>query len=369
VQLLCLGDIAITDKSLLPWGLPGNIRPGKETKVLFNWELPISDRVNPVPRSSGPRLVAHPDSWRVIQQWAPGFAALANNHILDGGEAGLANTLEILNKAGFTTVGAGQSHEEIRKPLLWETTEGRLAILNWVFPETHPDWLSIPGPCCWPGLDQAREAIQEMKRLADWVIVVAHWSDEHFSYPRPADRTVALELARMGLDVIVGHHPHVVRGMETMNFSTVFYSLGNFYFSDIPDGSGGYKNREAPRNREGLGVQISFQRGQNPSCRILSFWRIGKEVILDPHGRAARRMESASRPLRIFQNSRYVEWHSARYARFAKWGYRWHFRLWQLGRRGLIRRALRFLRPQPLILKEFPGKRIGLKERGDDVHH
>jgi poly-gamma-glutamate capsule biosynthesis protein CapA/YwtB (metallophosphatase superfamily) len=259
MQLLCLGDIAITEKDMPPWEPSGNLHPGVETKALFNWELPISDRINPVPRSSGPRLLADPESWRGIEKWAPGIAALANNHILYTGEGGLVKTLEILNRAGFTTVGAGQNHEEIRKPLLWETAEGRLAILNWVFPETHPDWLSIPGPCCWPGLDRAREEIRELKSVSDWLMVVAHWSDEHFPFPRPADRTIALELAQLDVDVIVGHHPHVARGMEWIGDCPVFYSIGNFYFANFSNHHAGWTGKQAPRNPEGLGVEISFQ--------------------------------------------------------------------------------------------------------------
>ena len=102
-----------------------------------------------MPRGSGPGLLAHPSSTRVISNWAPGFATLATNHILDGGERGLENTIESLIQTGFKTVGAGKTLKEITKALFWETAEGQLAIVNWVFPETHPDWMSVPGPICW----------------------------------------------------------------------------------------------------------------------------------------------------------------------------------------------------------------------------
>jgi hypothetical protein len=341
MKLLCLGDIAITEKDMPLWDPPGDLHPGEDTKVLFNWELPIGERINPVPRSSGPRLVAHPDSWRATQKWAPGIAALANNHILDAGEEGLAKTLELLNQAGFHTVGAGRTRDEITRPLFWETAEGRVAILNWVFPETHPDWLSMPGPNCWPGLDRAREEIRELKKVTDWVMVVAHWSDELFSYPRPADRNIALELARMGVDVIVGHHPHVVRGMEIIDSCPVFYAIGNFYFSDIKDSNGGWMVRQAPRNREGIGILVRFQSRKRPECRPLSFWQKRNQALIDPLGRATRRMNRVSTPLQRFLGSKYERWYSAQRLKFEKWGYRWHFRLWELGRRGMLQYALR----------------------------
>jgi hypothetical protein len=342
MQLLCIGDVALADESLARevWGTPQGMAPGDGARILLNWELPIGDTINPIPRSSGPRILAHPDSPRVLQRWSPGFAALATNHILDAGEGGLANTIASLNGAGFTTVGAGRTREEITRPLLWETAEGRLAVVNWVFPETHPDWMSVPGPNCWPGLKRAKRTIQALKRQADWVLTVVHWSDENFSYPRPEDRTVARELAQMGADLVVGHHPHVVRGMEIIGSCPVFYSIGNFYWSDFSDRCDSWILQQSPRNREGLGVQVSFERGRRPEYQTVSFWQTRRRVVLDPIRRAGRRMEWISRPLKWSPPSAYDEWYAAKRARFDRWGARWHFGFRRLGIRGLIRYVL-----------------------------
>jgi hypothetical protein len=345
MQLLCIGDVAIADESLSPddWLPPEGLSPDDDARILFNWELPIGERVNTRPRSSGPRLLAGPDSLQAIRGWSPGFATLATNHILDAGEEGLATTIELLNQTGFTTLGAGRSREEIAKPPLWETSEGRLAIVNWVFPETHPDWMAVPGPNCWPGLEGARRTIQELKLKADWVLVVVHWSDELFPYPRPDDRAVARELATVGADLVVGHHPHVVRGMETIGQCPVFYSIGNFYFSDIGDGNGGWIARAAPRNREGLGIRVSFRRGERPAYEVVSFWQTGRRVIGDPGRRAARRMERVSPLLQRLQGADYDAWYGSRHARFDWWDYRWHFGIWQLGPRGVALYPLRMI--------------------------
>ena len=105
---------------------------------------------------------------------------------------------------------------KLRKPLIWETKEGKLAIVNWIFPETNPDWMAIPGPNCFPGVNQAKQVICDLKQDNDWVMVLAHWSDELFPYPRLEDRIIAQEFAHTGLDIFVGHHPHVVRGFEVL---------------------------------------------------------------------------------------------------------------------------------------------------------
>ena len=252
-------------------------------------------------------------------------------------------TICALRQAGFQTVGAGLSADEIEQPLIWRTEEGCLAIINWVFPETHPEWLSIPGPNCWPGAEVAKNIIKDLKEQADWVMVFAHWSDELFSYPRPEDRLIARELADMGTDIVVGHHPHVIRGMETIDRCPVFYSIGNYYFSNICDVSTGLIERQATRNRESLGVLISFQQGMKPDIEFVSFWNGKRKVTEDPFHRAERRLEAVSRPLSQFGISSYSRWYSSQRAHFDRIGYRLHFRIRQLGMIGIIKYLFRKL--------------------------
>jgi hypothetical protein len=343
MRLLCLGDVALADAFLLDkeWDVPGGVDPARDDRILVNWELPMGERRNPQPRTSGERLLALPGAQRVVRKWAPGFAAMATNHILDGGVDGLSGTLRDLESAGFTTLGAGLTREAIEKPLLWQADEGRLAVVNWVFRETNPDWLAVPGPNCWPGMDAACQTIQSLKQQADWVLVFLHWSDEIFPYPHLEDRQVARGLLEAGADLIVGHHPHVVRGMETFSGKPVFYSLGNFYFSDIPDGRGGWINRSAPRNREALGVLVTLRRGESPVCQPLSFWQAGGQTQPDPKRRAERRLAQMSVPLRQFQDQAYARWYDQARPRFNRWDYRVHFRLWQVSFGELARRVLR----------------------------
>lgn len=342
MQLLCLGDVALANKPLAPttWAPPGDFTPGPDARVIFNWEFPIGDTINSGPRVSGMRFLAYPDSIRMVENWAPGIATIANNHILDAGEKGLAHTINSLQQAGFETVGAGLTAEEIVRPLCWETSEGRLAIVNWVFAETHPDWMAVPGPNCWPGFTEARHVIQTLRCSSDWVLVVVHWSDELFPYPLPQDRETAGELANMGADIVIGHHPHVVRGMEVLGGCPVFYSIGNFYFAEKRNSEGNWILQEAPRNREGLGVRFTFLRGQDPQYVLLSFWNDKLEAVPDLAHRASRRMQSASLPLRKHHGAPYIYWYKTQRARFDRWDSRWHFGLLKRGIFGTLRRIV-----------------------------
>jgi poly-gamma-glutamate capsule biosynthesis protein CapA/YwtB (metallophosphatase superfamily) len=167
--------------------------------------------------------------------------------------------------------------------------------------------------------------------------VVVHWSDELFSFPRPADREIARALAGMGADIVIGHHPHVVRGMEVIGNCPVFYSLGNFYFAETSSAAG-ERVREAPRNREGLGVKLIFQKGQAPQYELLSFWNNDHEARQDRFQRASRRLISTSRPLQKYRGDAYLAWYKKQRAYFDKWTIRWHFSLMQRGVIGTLQK-------------------------------
>jgi len=342
MQLLCLGDVALAAESLTPtgWMPPAGFIPALDRRIMINWEFPIGETLNAHPRVSGVRHMAPPGSASMIQGWGPGIATLANNHILDAGEKGLASTLSELHQINFETLGAGLIASEIARPLFWETTEGRLAIVNWVFAETHPDWMAIPGPNCWPGVTEAGETIRQLKNTSDWVLVVVHWSDELFPYPTPEDREIARQLADIGADIVVGHHPHVVRGMEVTHTCPVFYSIGNFYFSEKRNSHGDWISQQAPRNREAHGVRLSFRHGNKPEYEVLSFWNNKREAVPDLALRATRRMKRVSKPLRRFQDANYENWYNKERARFNKWDSLWHFGLRRRGVIGTMRRMV-----------------------------
>jgi hypothetical protein len=342
MKLFCIGDIALVDKINLSstlWPPITQVEDQENSRVLFNWETPIAETVIPEPRKcGGPRLVSFPGSVDVIQSWAPGFAALATNHILDADGTGLRDTIRSLDQKGFKTVGAGANQIESSKPLVWETEEGKLTIINWVFPETNPDWMVTPGPNCWPGLEEAKRLITNLKKQSDWVMLFAHWSDELFPYPRPEDRMIAKELANTGLDLLIAHHPHVVRGMEVIGSCPVFYSLGNFYFSPFVHSSQKKVISPAPKNREGLGVIVTFSKKSKPACQPVSFWQTGNHVINDPQNRAVIQMKRTSKPLDHSQNDIYAKWYDKQRTLFEKYWAKWEFGVRQLGFIGTVRR-------------------------------
>lgn len=134
---------------------------------------------------------------------------LANNHALDYGQAGKRDTEAALTDAGIAWCD--------------DTT---LAVLD-------KDGVRIGFTGSAMGIDEARYASQvaTLRELGCTAIVhVMHAGQEYVSQPTGTQRRIATVAARAGAALVVGHHPHVVQGVEQLDNTTVAYSLGNCVF-------------------------------------------------------------------------------------------------------------------------------------------
>lgn len=77
-------------------------------------------------------------------------------------------------------------------------------------------------------VDAAVGAVRRAARRADTVVVAVHWGDELVACPDGDQLGLATRLARAGADVVAGHHPHVLQGVDRVGGALVAYSLGNF---------------------------------------------------------------------------------------------------------------------------------------------
>jgi poly-gamma-glutamate capsule biosynthesis protein CapA/YwtB (metallophosphatase superfamily) len=291
------------DQSLQPaWAFPGDFNSGPGARLLLNWEITDDSRTHLA---------------RLIQKWSPGIAALANSQNLDVCREELATGVESLHQSGFKTLGAGMTPEEASRPLLWETAEGGITILNWVFAK-GPANAEASGANLWPGLMNAGEIIRNVKRTSDWVLVVIHWNGESFPHPHPEQRDIARQLAGFGADAVIGQHPYGVRGMEFMESCPVFYGLGTFFStmesSDI-DAEG---SDRTTRRRDSLGVRFNFQHGKPLEYELLSFWNNYRAAQRDHAERAFRRMNSMSLFLHDRKGEAYLDWYEKERIRMEK---------------------------------------------------
>lgn len=151
---------------------------------------------------------------------------IANNHVLDLGEEGFKNTLDILNKNGLNFIGANND-KSISNHLILERNGIKLGFLGYTIGRFKvSEGISINK------LKEKRiiEDIEAIKDKCDFVIVSLHWGTENVFYPSPKQIGLAHNLIDQGATLILGHHPHVVQGIEEYKKGLIAYSLGNFQF-------------------------------------------------------------------------------------------------------------------------------------------
>ena len=175
------------------------------------------------------------------------IVSFANNHVMDQGWAGFAETREHLRDAGLLFAGTGDTAQTGWQPVITEANGikvGWLGMTRWLNGNRNPDKDELPHVNFFPypgesggapGMDEAGviEAVKAARAQCDLLVVSIHWGVEYATAPRPEDVDVAHKMLDAGASVIVGHHPHVLQPVETYatadgRNTVIFYSLGNF---------------------------------------------------------------------------------------------------------------------------------------------
>jgi len=182
-------------------------------------------------------------------------ASLANNHAMDLGWQGLFDTITAMHAAGVRTVGGGWRIAEAMAPVILPVNEALVCInaVSRTFPELFWATEERPGTAN-PALAVLLANIRAQRESSCLPIVVIHWGRENERKAQPYQRRLARQFAAAGAIAVIGHHPHVLQEIETIDGMPVFYSLGNFVFGTRPVGT----------TQEGMSVRMRL-RGNGPS--------------------------------------------------------------------------------------------------------
>ena len=178
------------------------------------------------------RFRAEPEVAAALKHSGINLVTLANNHSMDFGAEALTETLLHLKQAGIAWVGAGENLAEARKMALSTIKGKKVAFLGYSLTQPSEFFAGKDRPGTAPGFEKIYvDDIRQARQQADYVIVSFHWGTEGKSTIQAYQRTVAHKAIDAGADVIIGHHPHVLRGVEQYKNGLIFYSLGNFVFA------------------------------------------------------------------------------------------------------------------------------------------
>ncbi|MCL6451063.1 MAG: CapA family protein [Acetobacteraceae bacterium] len=203
-----------------------------------NLEAALSDGGRMIP-NKGIWLLASPETAPVLAGSGLDVLSLANNHILDYDSPALLQTLDVLNGAGLLGVGAGKDAEEAWRPRVVEAGGLRLGFLastefgdifwSLEYPRTFAAGPGLPGVSPLD-IDRLVAATRKLAEECDVVLVSLHWGVEESHRPTGEQRALAARLCGAGAQIVLGHHAHVLQGIEVIDGGVAVYSLGNFVY-------------------------------------------------------------------------------------------------------------------------------------------
>ncbi len=155
---------------------------------------------------------------------------LANNHVFDCGYEGFKNTRDKILEVGGKYFGAGKNIEEASRVEFISEGDLTIGLVGVCHKEGLIATKNTEGVFCDIYENHIKSKIIEAKTKCDWVILNYHGGEEYTRYPMPKKRNKFKKYLNYGADVIIGHHPHVVQGVEKINNKFIFHSLGNFIF-------------------------------------------------------------------------------------------------------------------------------------------
>lgn len=165
----------------------------------------------------------------------------ATNHCLDRGCAGIDATLNFWkeNYPNIDAIGINQSPDEFEHVCIREVEGVKIAVLNYTY---GTNGIPIPSDksYCVSMLDKDKIAkdVSFAKENADFIIACPHWGTEYMHTPDSSQKSMAEYFNELGVDLVMGTHPHVIQPYEYVGNTLVYYSLGNFVNATSGTGAG-----------------------------------------------------------------------------------------------------------------------------------
>jgi poly-gamma-glutamate capsule biosynthesis protein CapA/YwtB (metallophosphatase superfamily) len=199
--------------------------------TMVNLETAVTDRGSAEDKSFTFR--APPSVFDALRAAGVDVVSMANNHGVDFGPMGLADSLDAARQRGFPVVGLGADDTAAFAPYLVTVRGERIAVLgaDQVADSTLQRYSAGPGRGGVASAfqtDRLLQAVAAARQQADTVVVYLHWGQEEQSCPTTLQRNLARQLAQAGVDIVVGTHAHQLQGAGWLGQTYVAYGLGNF---------------------------------------------------------------------------------------------------------------------------------------------
>ncbi len=259
-DVVWVGDVLLADRSQSCLDRHGYEWPFEHLRPLLATDYLVGNAEGPITTRTQLHWPDRPYNYNADPVAAAALArvgfdamSLANNHALDRGTEGLADTVAHLRTAGVRSFGAGVDLAAAQAPLLIDTPFGAVGVVGIgnAFRHGQAAALGIPGTLVITPETIARGRELALAAGARWVVGYVHWGGTY----RPVtdkQRRDAGWFARAGYDLVIGHGSHTAQPAETVHGMPVLYSIGNCAFGSF----GRFAKRGVPGH--GLVVRTRF---------------------------------------------------------------------------------------------------------------
>lgn len=154
---------------------------------------------------------------------------IANNHIVDYGDEGKADTIDALENAGIIVSGGGILG-------IYEKNGVKVGMTGYCFPYSN-------------GKKDITKDVAALREAGCQIVIASfHWGSEYREDFTAEQRSIGRAAIKAGADIVLGHHPHIVQGVEAYQDTYILYSLGNLVFGGNVD----------PDDRDALAARLTF---------------------------------------------------------------------------------------------------------------
>jgi len=232
------------------WGdALGELEKARPDVRIINLETTVTTSEDYLAKGINYRM--NPKNIPVLKALGADVCVLANNHILDWGQEGLIETIEVLGKNGIKTAGAGRNYKEAREPAVFDLKEGRVIVFSFGHYSSGTG-VELEAKENKPGAniltDLSEKAVREIekdiarvRKEGDIVIFSVHWgpnwgyrTDEEF------DEFAHGLIDTGAVEIVFGHSSHHFKGLEIYKDKLIIYGAGDF-INDY-EGIRGYEN-------------------------------------------------------------------------------------------------------------------------------
>lgn len=233
VRLFVAGDICVKHSSFT---FDDELKKMiKESEIsICNFEAPVQSNGKPI-QKSGPSHFQNALVPSILEETGFNAIGLANNHIMDYGDEGLAATIQTFSNA--TLFGAGHLDEaySVASFTIKGIKIGLLSACQYEFGIVDEEIKGNRG-VAWINSFRLRQIVTSCKKDFDYLFLFPHAGIENIDAPLPEWREVYKEYIELGIDGVFASHPHAPQGWEYYKGKPIFYSLGNFIFDKDANG-------------------------------------------------------------------------------------------------------------------------------------